>query len=381
MKILKNIDKKLLFVSIILFAFGLIMIYSASNVTAYMLNDASPGRYFFKQTLFVITGFVGASFLIKFRTKSYSFFSWIATIGLAITILCLAIYGQATNGAQNWIGYNGFGIQPSEFAKVFIILLLATYYDINKIDNNNWKKMYLPLLLVGAITLFIILQNDYGTALIFLCLAVAVFFLSPVSAKLKKIVFAVGAISVMTLTLAIVFGGDKVLPKEKLERFNFTDPCQRYLTTGNQLCNGYIAINSGGLLGKGLGNSTQKYLYLPEAHTDFIFAIIVEELGIVGGMVLFGLYMYLILRIIVIGKKSLRSSHMLICYGVAFYLFLHIFINIGGVLGLIPITGIPLAFMSYGGSYCWCIIIALTFVQRIAYETNIKNKAKIKESN
>lgn len=380
MKILKNIDKKLLFVSIILFAFGLVMIYSASNVTAYMLNDASPGRYFFKQTLFVITGFIGAGFLIKFKTKSYLLFSFIASIGLAITILCLAIYGQATNGAQNWIGYNGFGIQPSEFAKVFMIPLLATYYEINNKDNNNWKKMYLPLLLVGAITLFIILQNDYGTALIFLCLSILIFFLSSVSPKLKKIVFALGFVSVLVLSVAIIFGGEKVLPKEKLERFNFTDPCERYLTTGNQLCNGYIAINSGGILGKGLGNSTQKYLYLPEAHTDFIFAIIIEELGIIGGVILFALYIYLILRVIVIGKKSLRSSHMLMCYGVAFYLFLHIFINIGGVLGLIPITGIPLAFMSYGGSYCWCIIITLTFVQRIAYETNIKTKAQIKEN-
>lgn len=373
-KILKNIDKKLLFTSIILFAFGLVMIYSASNVTAYMLNDASPGRYFFKELIFIITGFIGACFLIKFKTKSYSVFSWIAIIGLGATILCLVIYGTATNGAYNWIGYNGFGIQPSEFAKVFIIPLLATYYENNAKYSDNWQKMYFPLIIVAILTGFIVMQNDYGTALIFLALSMVIFFMSPVSKKLKNYVLITGVVAVLLLAIAIIFGGDKIIPKEKLERFNFSNPCEKYITTGNQLCNGYIAINSGGLFGKGLGNSTQKYLYLPEAHTDFIFAIIIEELGIIGGIGLFILYIYLLLRIIVIGKKSLKISHMLICYGVAFYLFLHIVINIGGVLGIIPITGIPLAFMSYGGSFCWCTIIALTFVQRIAYETNKKIK-------
>ena len=372
-KIIKNIDKKLLFLSVILFAFGLVMVYSASNVQAYMF-DAAPSRYFFKQLLFILSGVVAACFIIKFKTKSYSLFSWVAIIGLAVTILCLVIYGHATNGAYNWIGYKGFGIQPSEFAKVFIIPLLATYYEANIKNNDDFKKMYFPLLIVGIITFFIILQSDYGTALIFLALSIIIFFMAPVSKKLKKIVFFTGLGAVLILAVAIIFGGDKIIPKEKLERFNYFDPCSRYLTGGNQVCNGYIAINGGGFFGKGLGNSTQKYLYLPEAHTDFIFAIISEELGIVGGLVLFALYILLILRIIVIGKKSYKISHTLMCYGVSIYLFLHIVINLGGVMGLIPITGIPLPFMSYGGSFCWSTILALTFVQRVAYETNKKNK-------
>ena len=373
-KILKNIDKKLFFTSIILFAFGLVMIYSSSNVTAYMLNDASPGRYFFKELIFIITGFIGACFLIRFNTKSYSILSWIATIALGIIIVCLVMYGTVTNGATNWIGYNGFGIQPSEFSKVFIIPLLATYYEANKKDNDNIKKMYFPLLIVAGVTLSIVLQNDYGTALIFLCVAMVAFFISPVSKRLKKYVLIAGAASVALLAILLLVGGDKILSEDKLARFDYSNPCEKYITTGNQLCNGYIAINSGGLFGKGLGNSTQKYLYLPEAHTDFIFAIIIEELGIAGGVALFLLYIYLLMRIIVVGKKSLKTSHSVICYSIAFYLFLHIMINIGGVLGIIPITGIPLVFMSYGGSFCWCTIIALTFVQRIAYETNKKNK-------
>lgn len=373
-KIIKNIDKKLLIYSLILFAFGLVMIYSASNVTAYMVNEASPGRYFFKQLVFIIIGFIGALILLRFSTKKYSSMSWLATLGLGAAILCLVIYGTATNGAYNWIGYKGFGIQPSEFSKVFIIPLLATYYEKYENDNDNWKKMLLPLGLVLVITFLIISQNDYGTALIFLILSLIVFFMAPVSKKIKKSVFFVGLGAFILLLLAIVIGGDKIIPKEKLERFNYSNPCERYITTGNQLCNGYIAINGGGLFGKGLGNSTQKYLYLAESHTDFIFAIIIEELGVAGGILLFALYALLLLRIVVIGKRCLKRSHSIICYGVAIYLFLHIFINVGGVLGIIPITGIPLAFMSYGGSFCWCTIIALTFVQRICYETKKKNK-------
>ena len=167
-------------------------------------------------------------------------------------------------------------------------------------------------------------------------------------------------------------GGDKILPKDKLERFNYKDPCSRYITSGNQLCNSYIAINGGGLTGKGLGNSTQKYLYLPEAHTDFVFAIYVEEVGVIGAIVLISLYFVLIVRIIVIGKKSPTIAKKLICFGVSFYLFMHIVVNLTGVLGILPMTGVPLPFMSYGGSICWCTLLAIAMVQRISYENNSK---------
>ena len=200
------------------------------------------------------------------------------------------------------------------------------------------------------------------------------FFLSPACKKFKLYTFIAGIFAVISVVLLLVTG---TVPKEKLERFNFSDPCSRYLTTGNQLCNGYIAINGGGVFGKGVGNSTQKYLYLPEAQTDFIFAILVEELGIVGGAFLIFLYFLLIVRLIRIGKKSSKVSYTMICYGVGIYIFLHIFINLGGVLGLIPLTGVPLPFLSYGGSFCMSLIFALTFVGRICYENSLQ-KTKVK---
>jgi len=371
-------DKKLLFLTILLFGFGLVMIYSASNVTAYM-NDASPGRYFMKQLIFLVVGVVASGFLIRFKTKTYSVASWIGTLAIGVIILCLAIYGTAVKGAYGWIGYKGLGIQPSEFAKILIIPLLATYYEKNVSENDNIKKMYFPMILVGLITFFIILQQDYGTALIFLIIGVCMFFLAPVSDRIKKITGVLGIIVVLVFALLVVIFQDKIIPADKLSRFDFRNPCERYTTSGNQLCNSYIAINSGGIAGKGLGNSTQKYLYLPEAHTDFIFAIIVEELGLIGGIFLLILYILLLMAIVRSGKKSYRISHYLICYGVTIYLFLHIIINLGGVLGIIPITGVPLPFMSYGGSFCWCSLFALTMVQRVNYETNTRKIKKMKK--
>ena len=373
---LKRIDKPLLILSIILFALGLVTIFSASNVTAYMLNEADPSKYFLRELFFVVTGIGLALFLIHIPTSKYSVLSWLATIGIAAVIVIVTLVGQVVNGMSGWINYNGFGIQPSEFAKIFIIPLIATFYDSNVKHQSNFARMMVPMIMAGLVTLAIVLQGDLGTAIIFFGFCALMFFFSPVGKKIKLKCALVGLVMALILAIVVIIGGDKIIPHDKMERFNYQNPCERYITYGNQLCNSYIAINGGGLTGKGLGDSTQKYLYLPEAHTDFIFAIYVEELGAIGAISLFILYFLLIVRIIVIGKKSSKISNSLICYGVSFYIFMHIMVNLTGVLGLLPMTGVPLPFMSYGGSICWCLILALTMVQRIAYENNSKNIKK-----
>ncbi len=376
MGIIKKIDKPLLIISVILFAIGLITIYSASNVTAYMLNGANPGRYFMKESIFLFTGLIACLIFMMFSTKTYSVLSWLATFGITGIIVVLTLLGQVINGMSGWINYNGLGIQPSEFVKIAIIPLIATFYDSNYKYRHNFKVMMIPMVVAAIVAGTIVFQGDLGTAIIFTGLCLLMFFFSPVSNRIKLRILGLGLIFAALLGIVLMAGGDKILPKDKLERFNYKDPCSRYITTGNQLCNGYIAINGGGLTGKGLGNSTQKYLYLPEAHTDFIFAIFVEEMGIAGAVVLMGLYFVLLVRIIVIGKKSPTIAKQLICYGVSFYLFMHIVVNLTGVLGIMPMTGVPLPFMSYGGSVCWCTLLALAMVQRISYENNSKKSQK-----
>lgn len=374
LKILKRIDKPLLIISIVLFAMGLVTVYSASNVTAYMLNDADPSRYFLKELVFLVAGVFMCLFFILIPTRKYYGFSWIATFLISGIIVLLSLIGQVVNGMSGWINYNGLGIQPSEFVKIAIIPLIATYYGKNIKYSDDFKRMMVPMVVAMIVAGTIVFQGDLGTAIIFTGLCILMFFFSPVSKRIKLKIFGIGIFFAMIVAIFVIAFGDKVIPADKMERFNFDNPCSRYITTGNQLCNGYIAINGGGLTGKGLGNSTQKYLYLPEAHTDFVFAIYVEETGIVGAILLFALYFVLLVRIIVIGKRSSRFSGRLICYGVCFYIFMHIMVNLTGVLGILPMTGVPLPFMSYGGSICWCILFALAMVQRISYENQKKLK-------
>ena len=156
-----------------------------------------------------------------------------------------------------------------------------------------------------------------------------------------------------------------------MSRFDFSNPCseEKFYTTGTQLCNGYIAFNNGGLTGLGLGNSTQKYLYLPEAYTDFIFAITVEELGLISGIVILMLMFIVLWRIFIISKRASTESGKLMCYGIFWYILLHIIVNLGGIMGLIPLTGVPLPFLSYGGSFLICLVTSITIVERVAIES------------
>ena len=233
-----------------------------------------------------------------------------------------------------------------------------------------------------VIAVLIFVQPDLGTTIIFTLLVASIFFTSPISKEIRNKILVIVVSFVLICALVFVGGGNKLLTEGQLSRFDFTKPCstEKFYGNGNQVCNGYIAINHGGLFGVGLGNSTQKYLYLPEAHTDFIFAIIVEELGFVGAISIFILYFLLIGRIIKIGRESYNTRGFLICMGVTAYLLLHIFVNLGGIFGIMPMTGVPLPFMSYGGSFSMCLVLSLTFVQRVNVENKFyqeKNKKKL----
>ena len=172
----------------------------------------------------------------------------------------------------------------------------------------------------------------------------------------------------------MVSSGGKILSATQMSRFDFYDPCEKYEESGYQICNGFIAINSGGLFGVGIGNSKQ-VSYIPESHTDSVFAIIAEEYGFVFCSIIFLLYMSIIYKIIMLGVKvkTLRNRYM--CLGIGSYIAIHIIINLGGLFGSMPLTGIPLPFLSYGGTYTLSLICALAIVQRINIE---KNTEKIK---
>ena len=377
-KIIKYVDKPLLIVSVLLFIIGLIMVFSASNVTAYMSHDVSPYNYFIKQGLFLLVGLIMSLIMIKFTTKAYGVFSWGLLLIIIVSLLMLLVIGQAKNRAISWYDLGPISIQPSEFAKVITIVWLARYYEKNK-KMTSYTKSLFPIGVCLLITFLIFVQPDLGTAIIYTAIVGVMFLAAPIIKEIKtKTIFALLGLIVFA-GIVLIGSGKTVLLERQLERFDFTNPCDKLLTTGNQVCNCYIAINNGGLTGVGLGNSTQKYLYLPEPYTDFIFAIIVEELGIIFGVGIIIMYIFLLYRILKIGRDSPTNRGALLCYGVAVYIFLHIAINLLGIFGLMPMTGVPLPFMSYGGSFTICLIAALTIVQRVSVENGLCKEKGSKE--
>ena len=369
--VLRYVDKPLLILSIILFLFGLVMIFSASNVTYYM-NGGSAYSYFIRQAVFLVVSAIICLIIMKFNTKMYGILSHVLLFGVIAVLVLLLIYGKATNYAISWIRIGSMTIQPSEFAKVIMIVWMARYYEMNEKKLNNWLICSVPLLVGMGITFLIVCQPDLGTAIIFALLVGSIFLSVPMPKQVKRNIIFFIILIVLGVAAFLLMAGKSLIQERQLERFNFLRPCDRLLDTGNQVCNGYIAINNGGLTGIGLGNSTQKYLYLPYPYTDFIYAVIVEELGVLVGILLIIAYMYVLYRIIKIGKASYTNRGAIICYGVAAYIFLHVAVNLLGLFGLMPMTGVPLPFVSYGGSFTLCLMVALTFVQRVHIETKIR---------
>ena len=365
---LKKMDKCLLICTFILLVVGLVMIFSASNVTSYMMYSKSPYYYFIKQFAFLVISLLLSFFILKFDTSKYHYITFFLIVVIISLLVIVLFNGKVSNQAKSWFSIFGiFTVQPSEFAKIFTIMWFSSYYSINK-NCLNLKKVLFPLILSVAIAFLIALQPDLGTTILYCALVFLMFLILPISKQIKRnsIISIVAIICVFLLLL--LNNGVKLVFARQIQRFNFLNPCERIYSDGNQVCNGYIAINNGGLFGKGLGNSTQKYLYLPEAYTDFIFAIIVEELGLIVSIVLLILMFLVLWRIFLIGKRCKNKRGSLLCFGVFFYILLHILINLGGLLGLIPLTGVPLPFLSYGGSYLMCLVSSIAIVLRVDIE-------------
>ncbi len=379
-KIFKHLDKPLLIISILLFIFGLIMVFSASNVVAYMSHEVSAYYYFIRQGVFLLAGFFMFLVMINFSTKSYGFASWFLLIIFSISLVVLLAIIKPKNQAQSWFEIGPISIQPSEFIKVIVIIWLSCFYDKHQKQLNKYSTSLFPICVCAGIAFLIFLQPDLGTMIIFVCIVAAIFFAVPISREIKlKTTFAALG-SMLFIFVAFISSGKTLLQERQQERLNFTNPCADLLDSGNQVCNSYIAINNGGLTGEGLGNSTQKYLYLPEPYTDFIYAVVVEELGLVAGVLLLIGYMIVLYRILIIGRNSPTNKGSTICYGVAIYIFLHVAVNLMGILGLMPMTGVPLPFISYGGSFTICLIAALTAVQRVSVETALAKERGVKRA-
>jgi len=383
MGIYKKIDKPLFWTTTFMFIFGLIMIFSASYVKAINVID-NAYYYLIRQGIILILCFFMSLVLIKFPIKLYKNLYKVIVIVCIALLIAVCVWGNISHGARSWFALPFFNLQPSELVKIGLILFISAYYDVNRERNTNYKITLFPYIFVIICFGLIVIQPDLGSALIVLFISIIMYFGVPLLPEAKKstrkVIMIFTTISIILGTI-LISSGKIHLFEYQMQRFNFLKPCARYteVGTGYQVCNSYIAINNGGLFGVGIGNSTQKYLYLPEAYTDFIYPVIIEELGIITGIIIMLLYGFVLFRILKIAKESFNLMNGLICYGVAAYMFVHIFVNLTGVLGLLPLTGVPLPFLSYGGSYAISLSIALTLVQRVKIETyNQIQKEKLK---
>ena len=385
-KIFHDLDKPLLFVSMALFIFGLLNIVTASSRAAVVNYDVSIYYYFYRQLLFITIGLIMSLIIIKIDTKSYKIIIPVLFV-VVIVLNLVALTGEELSGSKNWIDLGFIKLQPSEFSKPIIIVLMAMMFEkyyrkLRTLDSKRYNAIGIILFVSMIIPVLIFLQKDFGTLLITLFIVGMMLLASPILKidKLKSFLLLIGIIALAGLIIYNVQG--YILNDQRISRFkSYLDPCGNYENGGYQVCNSYIAINNGGLFGLGIGKSKQKYSYIPEPHTDSAFAIIAEEYGIYRCVFIFIGYIIVLWRILVISSKSntLRGRYM--CLGIASYIFVHIFVNLGGMLGLIPLTGVPLPFLSYGGSFVMSLIAALAIVQRVCVESkNQKEKIKIKQT-
>lgn len=340
------------------------MIYSASMVMAMQGDYSDPKFYYFSQLQYTIIGFSLVFFMAYFmpvKMLKDKRLHMLMIIGIFLALLLTHIFGVEVNGRSRWLEVPLLGrFQPSEFFKIVVILYLAYIY------NEKYEKLtamrlenLLPILLVGSISCLVLL-NDFGTWLLTISIiAGMVLYLGfPL-----KILFKVSGILVIILSLLVgmryVVTGKILSGYQRARIETYMHPFSDSDGTGYQLTNSLISISHGGLTGTGLGNSIMKLGYLPEPHTDFIFAVIAEELGLIGVIIILLLFMVIVFKAIYYSGKTSQRFYSLLCIGIAIYISVQVFLNLGGISGLIPLTGIPLPFLSQGGSSFLSISIAI----------------------
>lgn len=334
---MKKVDYTLMFSVIIITIFGLVMISSSSYVWAeYKFNN--PYKYLINQGIFFILSLISMYVVSKIDYKILYKYSKVFILIVIIMLILVIIPGIGTvrNGSRSWFGIGGFGIQPSEFAKLAIIIFASKYLSENK--NSRLPILFLGLFLFGLI----MLQPDFGTGMVLIMIVVSLLFISGM-----KISFfiRIGLLGVIGITILIL-----IAPYRLKRILSFLNPWSDPLGSGFQIIQSLYAIGPGGLFGLGLGNSVQKHFYLPEPQTDFIFAIISEEFGFLGIIIVSILFLTIIISSINIALKSKDLFSKYLVFGITFWISFQTILNLMVVVGLIPVTGVTLPFFSYGGS-------------------------------
>ncbi|MEK7459546.1 MAG: rod shape-determining protein RodA [Patescibacteria group bacterium] len=348
-KALKRIDWLLIFFILPIISAGLVTMRS-------FIPEDGGGSFFNKQIIWVIIS------LIVFFTISFIDFDFLKRTKVLVFIfltscfllLALFVLGNVSNGAQSWFSFGGISIQPADFMKLVLVIVLAKYFSRRHVEIKDVKHIFISGFYAIIPFFLVLLQPDFGSAMIIFFIWLGMVFVSGISKKHLFLVFLSGVLIFAALWF-FVFASYQ---KDRIS--NFLNPLANIHSSGYNVFQSTVAIGSGQMTGKGLGFGSQSRLkFLPEPQSDFIFAAYAEEWGFVGSILLLSLFAFIIWRILYLASFGASNFEMLFGMGIAIFFMSHILINIGMNLGIFPVTGIPLPFMSYGGSHLLTEFIGL----------------------
>jgi cell division protein FtsW len=336
----------------LLLTIGLIMVLSASSVYSFEVHDGDSYAIVKRQLLWVAIGVPCAWIASRLPYQAIRQISWVAIVVSVVLLALTAKMGVVVNGNKNWLALGPVQIQPSEIAKLAIVLWAAHVYAQKDRRLGSLHQVMVPVVpVLLGITLLVIVGKDLGTALVLVAILMA--FLWVVGAPARIFTLALSVVGVAAVWLATT-------SSERRERLtNFVDPFKDYHDAGWQPAHGLFALSSGGVFGEGIGASQQKWGDLPEAHTDFIFAVLGEELGLVGTLLVIVLFLIIAYAAIKVAAQTDDPFVRYMSFGIVAWLLGQMMVNVGMVLALLPVIGIPLPLISYGGSALLPTLVAL----------------------
>lgn len=378
----KYFDYRIFIVYLLLMTIGVIAVYSASSEIL-LINGFKATVYGQKQLLYALFGVLIclACYSINLDyLRRGKLLLWLLAI-VAGLLIYVRLFGQAVNGAKGWINLGPINIQPLELAKLVLLLYLARMLakaDGRLVRGHIISQLLPTAIIAGLLMVLVLIEPDFGGTAILFCLVLIMYSVSgiPTSYALLSII-GITVLVVGGFSLIVAWNPSFLQDVYVYKRFiAFLNPFKTAANEGAQLVNSYYAIHNGGLFGLGLGNSIQKRGYLPEPYTDFILSIITEEVGSLGALIVLGLLFYLMILIMERGVKARSQYSTLICFGVTAIIFFQTLFNVGAVLGLMPITGVTLPFISYGGSSLWVLSAAIGLVLNVTAEEKIRQEAQ-----
>ncbi|MEF1288371.1 cell division protein FtsW [Vibrio sp. M260118] len=360
-------DRQLVWISLGLMLTGLVMVTSASFPISSRLTD-QPFHFMFRHAIFLVLALSTSAVILQIPTKRWAQYStWLLFLSIFLLFVVL-VAGKSVNGASRWIPLGLFNLQPAEVAKLSLFIFMSGYLvrKNEEVRSSFFGGFIKPIIVFGTLASLLLLQPDLGTVVVMLVTLFGMLFIA--GAKLTQFLalMVVGLLSVATLIY--------IEPYRMRRVTSFLDPWEDPFGSGYQLTQSLMAFGRGEWFGQGLGNSIQKLEYLPEAHTDFVFAVLAEELGYVGVILVLMLIFSLVLKAVYIGRRAFDANQLFggyLAFGIGIWFAFQTLVNVGAAAGMVPTKGLTLPLISYGGSSLIIMSVAVSILLRIDHECRL----------